>query len=478
MDPNNNPTNRRQRNNVLTKKHVARLTRERQQSQWIRRAAVAVGVIALLLILSGLIKDRRVAAINNLVDYVQRNQPIVQLGDDVISTRQFQYHVRLQRQQLTGTWAQYKQYEQFGLDVGQQLQQIEFQLSPEGAETLGQSVIDGLVNDLLVRQEAKKRGIVLSEAEVQARTQEVFGFYANGTPTAAPTATEIVFPTLSGTQLSLVTITPTPTEVGTVTPTATWYPTITLTPNTTETATPSLTPTPTEAFTATPTITLTPTVTATYTPGPTATPYTVDAFQTDFDESMKQFADIGITEVDYRRLVESDLYRTKLFDLLSAEVKSTEEQVWARHILVADEATALSVIEQIKAGEDFSALAAEHSSDTSNKDSGGDLGWFGRGQMVAPFEEAAFALKIGEISAPIKSDFGWHIIQVLGHEDRALSADAIQTTKQSIFDNWLAGARTAAEDSKLLTMFEYWVNRIPLDPTLESFLKDQQAAPQ
>jgi len=473
MDSNTDRRNRRQRSNVPTKKHVARLARERQQSQYIRWAAVAVGVLAVVFIIAGLVKDRRVAAINKIVDYTQRDQPIVQLGSDVITTRQFQYHVRLQRQQLIGTYAQYTQYQQFGIDVSQQLQQIEYQLSADGAQQLGQSVIDGLVNDLLIRQEAANRGIVLTDAEIEARTQEVFGYFANGTPTPSLTPTEIVFPTLSGTQLSLVTITPTPTEPETPSPTATWYPTITLTPNETETATPSLTPTPTEVLTATPTITLTPTVTATYTPAPTATPYTIDAYQTAFTDSMKQFAAIGVLEADYRRLVESDLYRTKLFNLLTADVKSTEEQVWARHILVGDEATALGIIRRIQGGEDFAKLAAEFSTDTSNKDSGGDLGWFARGKMVAPFEDAAFALKVGELSQPIKSDFGWHIIQVLGHEDRALAADAIQTAKQTIFDNWLAAARKAAEDAKTLTIFDYWMKRIPADPTFNSTASQQ-----
>jgi foldase protein PrsA len=90
-------------------------------------------------------------------------------------------------------------------------------------------------------------------------------------------------------------------------------------------------------------------------------------------------------------------------------------QVRARHILVADEPTAEIVEKKLKAGGDFAALAKQYSTDTSSKDKGGELGYFGRGQMVPAFQDAAFALPVGAISAPVKSPFGWHVIQV---EDR------------------------------------------------------------
>jgi foldase protein PrsA len=90
-------------------------------------------------------------------------------------------------------------------------------------------------------------------------------------------------------------------------------------------------------------------------------------------------------------------------------------QVRARHILVADEPTAEMIYKKLKAGGDFIALARQYSTDTSTKDKGGELGYFGRGQMVPAFQDAAFALPVGAISQPVKSPFGWHIIQV---EDR------------------------------------------------------------
>ncbi|MCT2345203.1 peptidylprolyl isomerase [Bacillales bacterium AN1005] len=96
---------------------------------------------------------------------------------------------------------------------------------------------------------------------------------------------------------------------------------------------------------------------------------------------------------------------------------NTPEQVEASHILVADEKTAKEVKKKLDDGEDFADLAKEYSTDTATKENGGELGYFSSGQMVEEFEKAAFSMDVDEISDPVETTNGWHIIKVTGHKD-------------------------------------------------------------
>lgn len=88
-----------------------------------------------------------------------------------------------------------------------------------------------------------------------------------------------------------------------------------------------------------------------------------------------------------------------------------ETEYHASHILVGTEEKAKSILEEIKAGKAFADAAKENSTDGSAKN-GGDLGWFGLGMMVKPFEDAVVAAKVGDVAGPVKTDFGWHLILV------------------------------------------------------------------
>ncbi|MBL7002360.1 MAG: peptidylprolyl isomerase [Nitrosopumilus sp.] len=84
------------------------------------------------------------------------------------------------------------------------------------------------------------------------------------------------------------------------------------------------------------------------------------------------------------------------------------------HILVAKQSESLDIVERLKKGEKFGKLAKELSIDTGSGKRDGSLGYFTKGMMVKPFEETAFKLQIGEVSDPVKTEFGYHIIKRLG----------------------------------------------------------------
>jgi len=154
---------------------------------------------------------------------------------------------------------------------------------------------------------------------------------------------------------------------------------------------------------------------------------------------------LGAEESDLRARVEASLYRQRIQEAFAKETPDEQEQVLASHILVADEDTAKQVLARLDAGDDWEALAGEYSTDTSNKDKGGDLGWFPRGQMVSEFETAAFDAPVGEIVGPVLSSFGWHLIKVEGHEVRAVDAAILSQQRQAAFGDWLTAQRDQTE---------------------------------
>jgi len=139
-------------------------------------------------------------------------------------------------------------------------------------------------------------------------------------------------------------------------------------------------------------------------------------------ERLKDAEDQIVADVYIRKTVTPKITDDKIkarYDELSAKFKP-EDEVRARHILVPTEAEADDLLKQIKGGADIAKLATEKSKDTGSAKQGGDLGYFPRSAMVKPFAEAAFGMKVGDISEkPVKSDFGYHIIKV---EDRRKSA--------------------------------------------------------
>ena len=139
--------------------------------------------------------------------------------------------------------------------------------------------------------------------------------------------------------------------------------------------------------------------------------------------------------------IQQDVVAAVTDDMVKAEYDKQvaampdQDEVEARHILVTTEDDAKAIKTQLDGGADFATLAKEKSIEPGAKDSGGELGYFTQDKMVKPFADAAFAMKVGEISNPIQTQFGWHIIKV---EDRRKAAKPTleamtQQLRQSIY---------------------------------------------
>lgn len=139
-------------------------------------------------------------------------------------------------------------------------------------------------------------------------------------------------------------------------------------------------------------------------------------FQDDpgFDQRMKTYRRLALSELFFEKEVRgavTEAEAKKVYDQRVAEFQP-QLQVRARHILVEKEDEARDIIKRLAKGEDFAKLAKEHSKDVG-ADAGGDLGYFGKGDMVKPFDEAVFDLDVKQVSEPVQTQFGWHVIEVL-----------------------------------------------------------------
>ena len=136
------------------------------------------------------------------------------------------------------------------------------------------------------------------------------------------------------------------------------------------------------------------------------------------------------------------------------------EEVKASHILVATEELANDVKAKIVAGEDFAELAKQYSTDESTKELGGDLGFFAKGDMVKEFEEVAFSLEVGLVSAPVKTEYGYHIIKV---EDKTeAKAATLEESNDKI--------KEALLEQKMDTEFDPWLQERLAEYTIENYL--------
>lgn len=369
--------------------------------------------------------------------------PVASVEGNAIDTNYFIERVRLERnsyiQQMRMIFTQGQFYAtDTTLDEYFQNQLGFIQTYLDDVQRFAGDVLDKMIDEQVAVLEAEKRGVTVDDEAVEKAIQQLmFRYYPEGTPVPTSTPTLIPSPTYSPTQAALLKITPAVEE-------------------SISAVSAEQTPQPTNATAVSGESYL-----------PTSTPYTFDLYKSAYAEYIAGLENLKVTEKSLRTYIRNYLINQEVFKTISAEAPRSEERVWARHILVKTEGEALIVLNRLANGEDWSVIAADVSLDSSNKDNGGDLGWFGKGMMVAEFEKAAFELEVGEISKPVQTSFGWHIIQVVGHDMMQLDDSEYAAAQEIFYKNWLSEIKASLK----IVKGTQWKDLAPADPSIPNELR-------
>lgn len=353
-----NPTAKAAPPRAMTRRQLSRHRRE------VRLQRIAIGGVALALLLTLLVPLygywREVLA--------KGDQPIAIVHGQTITTdlyaRFLGYQQVLLQREIQRVIDRSSKAD--ASDADKQSAQLELQLLQQRAQTLPYEALDQLVDGKLIRDEAARRGLTASPAELDAALQQEMSNYS-----------------LGGYQYASTNATTSDLE-------------------------------------------------------------SVDQARQDLKALLGKGKFLTEDEVN-TYVLQDRVLRAKVQSALGESVATSGEQVRARHILVDTEEQAKDVLARLQKGEDFAALAKELSKDTSTKDQGGELGWFPRGKMVQEFDDVAFSLKVGEISQPVKTTFGYHIIQVEEKSDNRPYDDAyVQQQRLKVLNDWLAAQKADA----------------------------------
>ncbi len=177
---------------------------------------------------------------------------------------------------------------------------------------------------------------------------------------------------------------------------------------------------------------------------------------TPFADKMAYYRRRALRELYFDANVKNAISEGAAKTFYDDRVKSVkpEEEVQARHILLESEDDAKDMSERIARGADFAELAKEHSRDPGTKAQGGMLGYFSKGQMVPVFEQAAYSLEKGEVSEPVKSRFGWHLIKL--EDKRQKPLPKFEEVKEQILNNMIhSKAQAVAKQLRDKAKVEY-----------------------
>ncbi len=379
----------------VTPKELRRRRRQRERDRRFILLGAAAAGLAGLFILVGLLYT--LVYQPNTTAFIVEGQPV--------TTAEFRKRYRYERANMETRWQFYRMVEsQFGSQPQTQAEVTRLANYLQDAFSLGVFVKTQMIEDILLARAAAAEGVTVSAQDIEtALEQEIANRYGKVTAAQA-------------------------------------------------TATVEAAATRAEAGEAS---------------GPLPTPDVLTA--TDWEQGLEGIdnevrADFGLSLAEYRDLVRAGLLRQAMSrEIGERDVVKTERQVHPRHILLGFDAPdaenpafgrteaearnlAEKLLDRMAQGESFAYLAALYSDDPSADSNAGDLGWIREGRLAPEFEAAAFALAVGELSEPVKTDFGYHIIQVLdvnGEAERP--AAEIQTEAAANFRQWLQALQDSAQ---------------------------------
>ena len=415
----------------LLREHRSRHERETEiQRLVLLGTAIAVGVAVVILL---------IAIVSDIL--IVPNQTVATVNGQNISVAQFRTRAKIERalliEQLNNAISL---YQSFGATADQISQAITSQQpyatwfgQLQVADQLGNSVLNTMVDDELVRQKAAELGITVTDADIDAQINRYIGYdpeTAGLEPTATPSPTASPTPLVSPTPSNTPAPTATPTEVPTDQPSPT----------------PSLTPAPSSTPTAT--------------PNPTERAQNATDLKNSFFTNVRNMT--GVSDGDIRDYFRTLALREKVRDAVITDVGDTAPYVHARHILVGTEAEANNVLAALQNGELFSSLAEAVSTDQQSAANGGELGWSAVSGFVEPFSDAVATAEIGALVGPVQTEFGFHIIQVRAREDRSMTDTDRQQVLNTRFDQYLKDLRAA--DTTNVQLFDTWTDNVPTEP--------------
>jgi len=386
----------------MTKKQRTRAEREARLNRWIIAGAVAVGVLVMGILLYGYLAE----------NVFKGRAPVATVNGVPITTADFQARVRHYRIVLQEQ-RNYYTAQRMELDptdpsasflleyLNSQIRQLDSMLSETYAMMLGKEVLDRMVQEEIIRQEAARRGIAVSQEEIDRAIEEQFGYDRDAAMAALLTPT--------------------------VVPTA---------PVTAETA-----------------------LTATATPMPTPVPK--EEFDRRYQEYVKTYLKpSGLSEARFRAMVEASLLYDKLQQAMAAELPQTMEQVQIRYFSFSTQEEAGQVAERLGKGEKWEDIAAEIKADEESAAYASDPEWVTKGFLAEQFgEEAASTVwetPAQQYTAPLAGTDGrWYIVQVMGREVRELESWLRSYEEQRVFQEWLQAQMATVQYS------EDWASKVP-----------------